>query len=147
MEVRLHPGTREDAATYDLIDFEAFKTLAGHHNFPWDFPSPEVAIGFLIYWWMPPFMLRLHPAGVACPELAEGLSTNGPPNPLVLSVAQRSRRAPREYLPPISISVVTIFLLLSESKIFDHFVSLGQSYVPIKRVSLDAELVDKTYLY
>jgi hypothetical protein len=30
-------------------------------------------------------MLRLHPAGVACPELVEGLSTNGPLTPLVLS--------------------------------------------------------------
>src|SRR5712692_6974891 len=37
------PGTPKDAAACGLIDFEAFKTLAGHHNFPWDFPSPEVA--------------------------------------------------------------------------------------------------------
>jgi hypothetical protein len=35
------------------------------------------AIGFLIHLWITPFMLRLHPAGVACPELVEGLSTNG----------------------------------------------------------------------
>src|SRR5713226_1257579 len=44
MQVRLRPGTPKDAAACGLIDFEAFKTLASHHNFPWDFPSPEVAI-------------------------------------------------------------------------------------------------------
>ena len=34
-------------------------------------------IGILNHLWRVPFMLRLHPTGVACPELVEGLSTNG----------------------------------------------------------------------
>jgi hypothetical protein len=38
------PARPKDAAACGLIDFEAFKTLASHHNFPWDFPSLEVAI-------------------------------------------------------------------------------------------------------
>ena len=45
MNVKLRPGTREDAAACGLIDFEAFKSISSHHNFPWDFPSVEVATG------------------------------------------------------------------------------------------------------
>jgi predicted N-acetyltransferase YhbS len=42
---KLRPGTREDAAACGLIDFEAFKSVSSQHNFPWDFPSVEVATG------------------------------------------------------------------------------------------------------
>jgi predicted N-acetyltransferase YhbS len=40
---KLRPGNREDAAACGLIDFEAFKSVSSQHNFPWDFPSVEVA--------------------------------------------------------------------------------------------------------
>jgi predicted N-acetyltransferase YhbS len=45
MNPKLRPGTREDAAACGLIDFEAFKSVSSEHNFPWDFPSVEVATG------------------------------------------------------------------------------------------------------
>jgi predicted N-acetyltransferase YhbS len=43
MNVKLRQGTREDAAACGVIDFEAFKSISSQHNFPWDFPSVEVA--------------------------------------------------------------------------------------------------------
>jgi len=43
MNLKLRRGTREDAGACGLIDFEAFKSIASQHNFPWDFPSVEVA--------------------------------------------------------------------------------------------------------
>ena len=43
MNPKLRPGNREDAAACGLIDFEAFKSVSSQHNFPWDFPSVEVA--------------------------------------------------------------------------------------------------------
>jgi predicted N-acetyltransferase YhbS len=43
MNVKLRPGTLEDAAACGVIDFEAFKSISSQHNFPWDFPSVEVA--------------------------------------------------------------------------------------------------------
>jgi predicted N-acetyltransferase YhbS len=43
MNPKLRPGTREDAAACGLIDFEAFKSVSSQHNFPWDFPSVEIA--------------------------------------------------------------------------------------------------------
>jgi predicted N-acetyltransferase YhbS len=43
MNVKLRQGTREDAAACGLIDFEAFKSISSEHNFPWDFPSVEIA--------------------------------------------------------------------------------------------------------
>jgi predicted N-acetyltransferase YhbS len=45
MDVILRPGTPEDAAACGVICFEAFKSIASEHNFPWDFPSPEIATG------------------------------------------------------------------------------------------------------
>jgi predicted N-acetyltransferase YhbS len=41
----LRPGTPADAAPCGAICFEAFKSIASEHNFPWDFPSSEVATG------------------------------------------------------------------------------------------------------
>jgi predicted N-acetyltransferase YhbS len=43
MNLSLQQGTREDAAACGVIDFEAFKSISSQHNFPWDFPSLEVA--------------------------------------------------------------------------------------------------------
>lgn len=43
MNLTLRRGTREDAAACGVIDFEAFKSISSQHNFPWDFPSTEVA--------------------------------------------------------------------------------------------------------
>jgi len=45
MNATLRPGTREDAVACGLIDFEAFKSISSQHNFPWDFPSIEIATG------------------------------------------------------------------------------------------------------
>lgn len=43
VNLKLRPGTPEDAAACGVIDFEAFKSISSQHNFPWDFPSVEVA--------------------------------------------------------------------------------------------------------
>jgi len=43
MNIKLRTGTREDAAACGVIDFEAFKSVSSQHNFPWDFPSVEIA--------------------------------------------------------------------------------------------------------
>jgi predicted N-acetyltransferase YhbS len=43
MDIKLRPGTPEDATACGVIDFEAFKAVSSQHNFPWDFPSPEIA--------------------------------------------------------------------------------------------------------
>jgi predicted N-acetyltransferase YhbS len=43
MTITLRPGTIEDAKTCGAICYEAFRTIAAQHNFPPDFPSPEVA--------------------------------------------------------------------------------------------------------
>jgi GNAT superfamily N-acetyltransferase len=40
-------GRSEDAETCGLICYEAFKAIADEHNFPPDFPSPEVSGGLL----------------------------------------------------------------------------------------------------
>jgi predicted N-acetyltransferase YhbS len=45
MDLVLRTGTREDAAACGLIDFEAFRSISSQHNFPWDFPSVEIATG------------------------------------------------------------------------------------------------------
>ena len=45
MNVIFRPGTPEDAAACGAICFEAFKSIANEHNFPWDLPSVEVAAG------------------------------------------------------------------------------------------------------
>jgi len=42
-DVRLRPGTPEDAEACGRICYEAFATLAAAHGFPCDFPSPAVA--------------------------------------------------------------------------------------------------------
>jgi ribosomal protein S18 acetylase RimI-like enzyme len=43
----LRAGRSEDAETCGAICYEAFKTLADKHNFPPDFPSPEVSGGLI----------------------------------------------------------------------------------------------------
>jgi predicted N-acetyltransferase YhbS len=45
MDAKLRPGTREDTAACGRILFEAFKSVASQHNFQWDYPSVEIAIG------------------------------------------------------------------------------------------------------
>ena len=47
MDVKLRPGRPEDAEVCGRICYEAFGTIAGEHNFPLDFPSPEIAAGLL----------------------------------------------------------------------------------------------------
>lgn len=45
LEVTLRAGRPDDAEKCGQICYEAFKTISEHHNFPPDFPSPEVATG------------------------------------------------------------------------------------------------------
>ncbi len=47
MAISLRAATPADAPECGRILFQAFKTLADHHNFPPDFPSPEVGSGLL----------------------------------------------------------------------------------------------------
>lgn len=47
MNVILRQGTPADAAACGAICFEAFKSIASEHNFPWDFPSSEIATGVI----------------------------------------------------------------------------------------------------
>lgn len=41
--VRIRPGRSQDAEAAGRIVYEAFAAIAGAHNFPADFPTPEVA--------------------------------------------------------------------------------------------------------
>jgi predicted N-acetyltransferase YhbS len=47
MNVILRQGTPADAASCGAICFEAFKSIASQHNFPWDFPSAEISTGLM----------------------------------------------------------------------------------------------------
>ncbi|HSE60643.1 MAG TPA: GNAT family N-acetyltransferase [Nitrospiraceae bacterium] len=47
MQVRFRSGTAEDAQSCGIICFESFKAIAEQHNFPPDFPSPDIAVGLL----------------------------------------------------------------------------------------------------
>jgi ribosomal protein S18 acetylase RimI-like enzyme len=47
MNIRIRSMKREDVETCGRICYEAFKSIAERHNFPPDFPSPEVAAGLL----------------------------------------------------------------------------------------------------
>jgi predicted N-acetyltransferase YhbS len=46
-DIVLRPGTAADAAACGNICYEAFKAICTTHNFPPDFPTPEVAKGLL----------------------------------------------------------------------------------------------------
>lgn len=47
--VALRAGRPEDAEACGVICYEAFRTIAGRHNFPPDFPAPEVAVGLMSF--------------------------------------------------------------------------------------------------
>lgn len=47
MNLHLRPGKPDDAEKCGVICYEAFKAIAGNHNFPPDFPSPEIAVGVI----------------------------------------------------------------------------------------------------
>jgi predicted N-acetyltransferase YhbS len=47
MSVILRPGTLADAGACGVVAFEAFKAISSQHNFPWDFPSAEIAAGLM----------------------------------------------------------------------------------------------------
>src|SRR4051812_42899466 len=49
MDILLRPGQVEDANTCGVICYEAFKVISDEHNFPSDFPNPEVAVGLMNY--------------------------------------------------------------------------------------------------
>ena len=47
IDVVLRPGTPDDADRCGHICYEAFNGISEHHNFPPDFPAPEMAIGLI----------------------------------------------------------------------------------------------------
>ncbi len=47
MSIMLRSGNTENAKRCGAICYEAFKNISEHHNFPPDFPSPEIAAGLL----------------------------------------------------------------------------------------------------
>jgi len=47
MSLSLRAVDINDAEACGAICFEAFKTISSEHNFPWDLPSSEVAIGLM----------------------------------------------------------------------------------------------------
>lgn len=47
MSITLRPGTPADTEPCGSICYDAFTNISTKHNFPPDFPSPDVAIGFL----------------------------------------------------------------------------------------------------
>ena len=47
MSIVLRPGTTADAAACGTICYEAFKAIGTAHNFPPDFPSPQVSSGLM----------------------------------------------------------------------------------------------------
>ena len=50
MAFSLRPGGAADAERCGSICYEAFRAISEQHNFPPDFPSPEVATDFLASW-------------------------------------------------------------------------------------------------
>ena len=49
MNLTLRPGTPDDAHACGTICYEAFKNISEAHNFPPDFPSPDIAVGLLTW--------------------------------------------------------------------------------------------------
>jgi predicted N-acetyltransferase YhbS len=47
MNLNIRPGSPEDAKICGEICYEAFKAIAEHHNFPPNFPTPDLAIELL----------------------------------------------------------------------------------------------------
>ena len=47
MNFSLRPGRPDDAPLLGAICYEAFRKIATSHNFPPDFPTPEIATGFM----------------------------------------------------------------------------------------------------
>jgi predicted N-acetyltransferase YhbS len=47
MDLKLRPGTPEDAGACGRICYDAFAAIAAAHGYPCDFPSPEVATGLV----------------------------------------------------------------------------------------------------
>jgi GNAT superfamily N-acetyltransferase len=48
MKATFRPGTVDDAKACGAICYEAFKVISEQHNFPPDFPSPDIAIDLLM---------------------------------------------------------------------------------------------------
>jgi predicted N-acetyltransferase YhbS len=49
MKASLRPANKDDAHTCGLVCFNAFKAIADQHNFPPDFPVPEITIGMISF--------------------------------------------------------------------------------------------------
>src|SRR3977135_3067058 len=82
MTIVLRPGTPADATACGAICYEAFKAVCTAHNFPPDFPSPEVASGLLSMLLAPP---RFYSVGAE----AEGRTGGSGPRPVDATVQNR----------------------------------------------------------
>ncbi len=49
MNITLRPGKGEDAQVCGIICYKAFKAIADQHNFPPDFPIPDIPIGLMSF--------------------------------------------------------------------------------------------------
>jgi GNAT superfamily N-acetyltransferase len=49
MNIHLRAGSPNDAEVCGIICYDAFHAISGQHNFPSDFPVPDVAIGLLAH--------------------------------------------------------------------------------------------------
>ena len=49
MNFKLRPGTPDDAHACGAICYQAFKHISEAHNFPPDFPAPDIAVGLLTW--------------------------------------------------------------------------------------------------
>ena len=47
MSIILRRGRIDDVDACGVVAFEAFKSISSQHNFPWDFPSPDIATGLM----------------------------------------------------------------------------------------------------
>ncbi len=66
MSLTLRPSKPEDAAMCGVICYEAFKTIAEQHNFPSNYPSPEVAVARMEERLSHPWLCHRHQCGGAC---------------------------------------------------------------------------------
>ena len=104
MSIVLRPGTAADAAACGAVCYEAFKAIATVHNFPPDFPSPQMAGERL-------FGPLVHPGFYAVVAEDEGKIVGsrkpGPPNSGAAAIsAIRSRLVSATLWPKKAIAVV-----------------------------------------
>ena len=85
MSIILRPGTAADAAACGAVCYEAFKAIGTAHNFPPDFPSPQVASEILS-------MPLAHPGfySVVAEDQGQIVGSNSSTSDLALPASDRS---------------------------------------------------------